>query len=206
MTDEEQQFSDLCHTLNSCSTKSSRRKKILIGPPASTPKTPTRRRVASAKPTPRQSRLGRRTSRRRSGMLPCKHALHATTTLHFWLPPLPASKESSVKLLPILFSHQLSTPEKLSNENSRVAESLVVRSEFEPVDEPEREDFSGRDAYCQLLDFSSPCRCYCQQRHPAILVRIQLTFFMCSQLVLAGTKTACCCSEQPAWTAWTQQP
>ncbi len=28
-------------------------------------------------------------------------------------------------------------------------------------------------------------------------------FFMCSQLVLAGTKAACCCSEQPAWTAWT---
>ena len=31
-------------------------------------------------------------------------------------------------------------------------------------------------------------------------------FFMCSQLVLAGTKTACCYSEQPAWTAWIPQP
>ena len=27
---------------------------------------------------------------------------------------------------------------------------------------------------------------------------------MCSQLVLAGTKTACCYSGQPAWTAWTR--
>jgi hypothetical protein len=72
-----------------------------------------------------QSRMGRRTSRRRSGMLQCKHALHATTTPHFWLPPLPASKESSVKLLPIFFLHQLATPEKLLKENPRVAESLV---------------------------------------------------------------------------------
>lgn len=35
---------------------------------------------------------------------------------------------------------------------------------------------------------------------------IQLTFFYvltCSQLILAGTKTACCCSKQPAWTVCT---
>ena len=44
---------------------------------------------------------------------------------NFWLQQLAVSKESSAKLLPILFLRQLSAPKKLLNANSLVAESFV---------------------------------------------------------------------------------
>jgi hypothetical protein len=80
MTDEEQQFSDLKQLFNKIVTK----KKILIGPPASTPKTPTTRRVASAKLTPRQLKMERQTHLSRSDKRLLKIAPGATMKRLFW--------------------------------------------------------------------------------------------------------------------------